>query len=400
MFTVKPAPFLCLLAALALLPATPAGAQTSAPKWFDKINFAGDFRLRLESFQQDGMPGRVRPRIRLRAGFTAPISSHFETGFRLATGNPGAVTSANLTLGNGLTNASFTLDRAWLTWKPSDRLAVTAGKFGMAFHTPSTVLGSELVFDSEVPPEGFRQELVAVRSAEGVVRQVTLSGEQWLLRESSSGDDAWMLGGQALVELAPSSSTRLELAGAFMHWSNAAPLAALANSNRELFISNSVITRSGARLDGGYSLSPSSSDPFDRYANEFRVARVNAGLRVDGVGGRPLVGYVDLSRNTAIGANNEGVWVGMSWGQVRRAGDWALGAAWARQEREAFLSAFSYSDLGFGGTNAQGAMVQVTWRPVSELTLQAKHHIITSVLDVAQFPGTLHRLQLDGSVRF
>ena len=375
-------------------------AQGSGPKWYDRVSFNGDFRLRGEGFFQRDEPNRVRLRIRLRAGVTIAISDHFTTGFRMATGAPGAVTSANLTLGNGFVGESFTLDRAYLTWRPSRRFEATAGKFGMPFHRPAALLGSELAYDDEVPPEGLRQQLVVLERLEGLVRKLTLSADQWILRESRSGDDTWMLGGQALMELVPSTHTRLDLAGAFMNWAQIRPMATLANSNKELVISNSVVTKSRAILEGGSPLTPSTSDPFAEFANDFRIATLNAGLTVDSVGGRPLVSYVDLVRNTALGSNNSGIWVGASWGQVRRQGDWAIGAAWTRLEREAVLSMFSYSDLGLGGTNVQGPIFQFTWRPVRELTLQAKHHIVQSVLPVPGFSGTLHRLQLDGRVSF
>ena len=193
-------------------------AQGSGPKWYDRVSFNGDFRLRGEGFFQRDEPNRVRLRIRLRAGVTIAISDHFTTGFRMATGAPGAVTSANLTLGNGFVGESFTLDRAYLTWRPSRRFEATAGKFGMPFHRPAALLGSELAYDDEVPPEGLRQQLVVLERLEGLVRKLTLSADQWILRESRSGDDTWMLGGQALMELVPSTHTRLDLAGAFMNW--------------------------------------------------------------------------------------------------------------------------------------------------------------------------------------
>ena len=375
-------------------------AQDSSPKWHDRISVNGDFRGRVESFMADGADTRTRVRIRLRFGVTVPISDHFTTGFRLATGAPGAVTSANLTLGNGFVAESFSLDRAYLTWRPSDRFEATIGKFAQPFHRPTALIQSELVLDDEVPPEGLRQQFVAVSRSEGVIRKVTFSAEEWVLRESRAGDDTWMLGGQALVEMAPSSRTRLEVAGAFMNWTRIRGTASLANSNKELLISNSVVTKSGAILAGGYPLTPSTEDPFAEFVNDFRIATLNAGLTVDSVGGKQLVSYFELARNTAIGSNQSGLWVGASWGQVRRKGDWAVGAAWARTEREAVLSMFSYSDFGLGGSNIQGPIFTVSWRPVRELTLQVKDHIVRSILPVPGSIQTLHRLQVDGRVSF
>jgi hypothetical protein len=74
---------------------------------------------------------------------------------------------------------------------------------------------------------------------------------------------------------------------------------------------------------------------------------------------------------------------------------------WTRLETDAVLSMYSYSDLGFGGTNVHGPILTAQFRPVGSLTLSYRHHLTRSVVPVGGLPDRrLHRIMLDAGVSF
>jgi len=390
---------LAVFAAL-LSAATSAPAQTSSP-WYDRITASGDFRVRAESFVRGDAADRTRLRVRFRAGLAAPLGDDFRLGVRLATVTPGNVTSANVSLGDALTGKNITLDRAYLAWAPHSRVEVTAGKFAMPMWLPRGELRSELMFDDEVAPEGFHQTFTLLERQAGLLRRALLLTDQWILREASNASDTWMLGGQAVVELAPTASLRVDVSAAYYDYASARALAQERNGNSELLVTNSVITQSGQIVQGGAARSPSESDPFDRFVSTFDIMKFSAGVTRSGVLGQDLAAWVDVLHNRGAATANDGFWAGASLGATREPGDWSVAAAYARLEQEAVLSMFSYSDLGMGGTNVEGAILQASWRPLPAVRVRIKDHVITPILAV---PGgnlsTVHRVQIDAWVSF
>lgn len=389
------------LAGCLLLAVTPLAAQEQE-RWYERLRFEGDFRVRYESFLPEGGNDRGRLRIRLRAGFTLPVSSTLTTGFRLASAEPGSVTSHNVNLSGGLTPKNLFIDRAWLSWTPSDRFTLTGGKFAMPLERPAGLMRSELIFDDEVAPEGFHERVALVSNESGVLRRVELLGEQWTLQELADRPDSWMLGGQAVVQLAPGERSRVTLTGGYYGFLRGNALAQARNSNSALFISNSVVLQDGTLLEGGQSISPPAGNPFQRFANDFRLISGSAGISLDrAVGSSPIQLYGDVVYNDGAEDRNFGWWAGLSLGSIRRAGDWAIAGLYTRVEQEAVLSMYSYSDLGPGGTNAEGPILSLQYRPMASLTLSYRHHLIRPVTVVAGLADErLHRILLDAAVSF
>ncbi|MCS5620309.1 MAG: hypothetical protein NZ808_10650, partial [Myxococcota bacterium] len=67
-----------------LIFAPTASAEEEAKRWFERIDFKGDFRARDEVFVIDGMKDRHRLRYRLRLGADTEVNDHIAIGFRLA----------------------------------------------------------------------------------------------------------------------------------------------------------------------------------------------------------------------------------------------------------------------------------------------------------------------------
>ncbi len=393
--------FAALLGA-AWVHASVLSAQESQTKWYDRITIAGDFRLRHESFFQDGAGARGRLRVRLRAGVTAPLSARFTTGFRLASAESGSVTSHNVSLTGAQAPKSFVLDRAYVTWTPSARFTVTGGKFANPLQRPAGLMRTELLFDDEVAPEGLHEQVNLVSNRTGTVRRVALLAEQWTLLEASAGPDTWMLGGQAVADLAPSARTTVSLAGGYYGYLRGRALATARNTNSALFVSNSVVLRDGTVVTGGKALSPSASNPFASFVSDFRLVNGSAGVAVDrAVGRMPLQFYIDAVHNAGAEEERTGWWSGLTLGASRAKGDWATTVVWAHVEREAVVSMYSYSDLGFGGTNVEGPILTVQYRPARELSVSFRHHYIKPILTApGDSDARLHRIMVDAAVSF
>jgi hypothetical protein len=331
-----------------------------------------------------------------------PINQQFTFGLRLASGEPGTATSYNVTMGQAVSAKNILLERVWLGWTPSSRVAVTGGKFALPLVRPRGFLRSELIFDEEVTPEGLHEEVTLHSARGGLVRRVALLGEQWMMSERAKSEDSWMLGGQAVLDLAPAEGVGLSLAGGYYGFANGDLLAEARNANPQLFVTNSVVLKDGTVLEGGKALTPSATNPFVRFVQDFRLVSGSVGLTVDrALGGRPIQAYLDVVHNTGANAAHTGWWAGLSLGQIGGPGDWAAGAVWSHVEQESVLSMYSYSDLGFGGTNVEGPMLQAQFRPVGGITLSLRHHIIQLISPVAGVSAEpVHRLQLDVSATF
>lgn len=396
---------LCRIASvLAVLSAVPLLRLSAQDKWYDRVTFDGDFRLRHESFWQSGdeFDERGRLRIRLRAGFTMALSKSFSTGFRLASIEPGSVTSHNVSLTGTSTTKTIAIDRAFLTWTPSSRVTVTGGKFANPLLRAPGLMRSELVFDDEVTGEGLHQQVNLVSSRTGLVRRFALMAEQWSQQEFSDRTDAWMLGGQAALELAPAARTTLFLSAGYLGWLHGRFLATARNSNAALVVSNSVELRDGTILEGGKPLSPTTANPFAAFVSEFNLVTGSAGLAIDRLLGRhPVQLYADLVHNAGAEEERTGLWSGVTVGALRSRGDWSASVVYTHVERESVLSMYSYSDLGVGGTNVKGPIVTAQFRPARELTLSYRHHFMRPVTPAeGVLDRTLHRIMLDAAVSF
>jgi hypothetical protein len=393
-----PLAWLCVGFGISL--SAPAYAQDT--KWYDRLRFEGEFRLRHESFFQNDTASRGRLRVRARLGVTAPISSTLTTGVRLATAEPGSVTSHNVTLTGGLTSKNFFLDRAYLTWTPSERFSITGGKFANPLERPRGLMRSELIFDDEVAPEGLHEQVTLVSSREGTVRRFAVMAEQWILSEVSDNPDAWMLGGQGVLELSLGSRVSATVTAGYLGFIHSDLVARLRNANSALVVSNAVVLQDGTVLEGGEALSPSAANPFLGFVNDFDLVNLSAGITIDrAVGRHPLQLYADLVENTGAEDYSTGWWTGLSLGAIRRSGDWSASVLWTRVETDAVLSMYSYSDLGFGGTNVHGPILTAQFRPVGSLTLSYRHHLTRSVVPVGGLPDRrLHRIMFDAGVSF
>ena len=152
------------------------------PDWVSRISFDGDIRLRDESryfsgnnsneivdyakLNQNGpydvnkntntqLPPLLNTRedrenlfrLRARLGMKAVISPEWTAGIRLGTGNDNNPVSTTQTLGGGFGKKDIWLDQGYLSWKTTDYMTLTAGRFANPFYSTDMMYSGDLNFD-------------------------------------------------------------------------------------------------------------------------------------------------------------------------------------------------------------------------------------------------------------
>lgn len=152
------------------------------PEWVSRISFDGDIRLRDESRYFSGnnsneivdyaklndsgpydvnkntntkLPPLLNTRedrenlfrLRARLGMKAVISPEWTAGIRLGTGYDNNPVSTTQTLGGGFGKKDIWLDQGYLTWKTTDYMTLTAGRFANPFYSTDMMYSGDLNFD-------------------------------------------------------------------------------------------------------------------------------------------------------------------------------------------------------------------------------------------------------------
>ena len=374
-------------------------AQQRIPKWLERLSFFGDLRIRHEGFYNQpaerGEPVGARNRERLRARFGAiyRFSDELSVVMRLTSGNPDDPISTNQTFTDTFTRKPVNLDWAYGSFTPGKTFGIRPGLVsftGGKFPLPQFRVG-EMVWDSDLSPEGFNQAFQVLPEPVGPLQQLRLFVTQWSFAENSGEQDGWVFGGQVnpVAQLGP---VEVE-AGVGQWWYlNPDEIAQALNTNSSLFNSNLVVTET---VDG--------ETEIVAYRSGFNLTNVTLGVTLPNVVEQmPLWFFLDYVHNwQAVNSQANGVQAGARLGQAKVRGDWSVWATYEYLQQEAALSAFTWSDFGFGGTNVQGPIFAVDYQLLDPLTVSART-FITNYLDAPPRTSnpTMFRLQLDALVRF
>jgi hypothetical protein len=161
-------------------------------KWYDKIKFGGDLRLRYEGFQwdenfDDGR--RDRFRYRLRVGAKATVTDNLTVGLQLRSGNPDNPISDNQSLDTGFDKNTISIAEAYVAYKPRDWFEITGGKF----RPKNLWTATDMQWDDDIVVEGAMQNF---RWKPGGLKSLQLNTYQFVMNESGSGVDSYLFGGQ------------------------------------------------------------------------------------------------------------------------------------------------------------------------------------------------------------
>ncbi len=222
-------------------------------KQLGNFNFSGDLRMRYEPFFQDGNPTRQRERIRARLNINGKITEEVSGGISLATGSLDDPISTNQTMTGFFNRKQFSIDRAFITYKPKffKELTLDAGKFKYPWYrTP-------LTFDNDVNPEGFAETLAFDLKSPGLKNFTIVgfelpfnelsgsyqkgAGRPYALDPAKPAYDSFVFGGQMQMKFQLSDKAKLGLYAAGVNFNRSNPIAlalvsgdlkpSLANSN-------------------------------------------------------------------------------------------------------------------------------------------------------------------------
>ena len=172
-----------------------------------RFRFSGDIRIRGENFTQETQPDRNRARIRARFGIEGKLGESFLGGIALATGTMGDPTTTNETLTNNFDRKTIGLDRAYVTYNPTQfkALQLTAGKFVYPW------IRTGVTFDPDLNPEGFSEKL-SFDLHNPVVKNLTVGAYELVYNEASkiststtskNQQDSYALGAHGSAKLQP-----------------------------------------------------------------------------------------------------------------------------------------------------------------------------------------------------
>ncbi len=308
----------------------------SIPKWVEKINFKGDFRLRYQGEEKDNdnQPHRSRGRYRLRAGVVADINDQWEAGFGLATGG-GNPRTTHQTFDNGFETPDIRLDYGFVKYMPYTFLSVTGGKFKNPIWQPTTYL-----WDSDIRPEGVAAQ-IKYKLDKGKGIEIFATPAFFVLDElkSDTGDPV-MWAFQAGSKWNLTNDIYLKVAGAYYGTDNVR-----GNSFK-------------------YSAGTNSTDAAGKLLYEYNALSGDLEIGFTVPGPVPFVAiagqYVRSSADDQIDGDgfddNEGWLAGFKLGhrKLDKFGKWQFGYNYRRLERDAWPDFLPHSSFYNGSTNAKG----------------------------------------------
>ncbi|MDD0967696.1 MULTISPECIES: putative porin [Pseudomonas] len=405
-------------------------APNTFPDWASRISFDGDIRLRDESRYYSGSnsneivdfaklnnngPYDVNPnsstalppllntredrenlfRLRARLGMKAVISPEWTAGIRIGTGSDNNPVSTTQNLGGGFSKKDIWLDQGYLTWKPSDELTLTGGRFANPFMSTDMLYSNDLnfdgvaaIFDHKLSRDWGVFGTVGAFPVDYTNDTTTSNGF-----DKEESDNKWLYGAQIGAKWAINSNNRLKGALAYYRFddiegqrsSPCEPWAGApgcdSDGTRAAFMQkgNSVFLLRDITPNP---LNPSTTPQpqFVGLASEFNLLDLNVvwdadlpedfklrsqGNYIHNLGydegdmrkrsAGQIVNNLDSNGNIESGAN---AWmVQFTLGnalELKKQGDWNLFAGYKYIQPDALPDGFNDSSFHLGGTNAKG----------------------------------------------
>jgi hypothetical protein len=165
----------------------PPPEETKDERWYDRIDFKGDLRLRGEFFWVDGISPndrRQRFRARIRPGIYTDITDWMEVGLQVRSGDPLDPVSDNSSFDGGFALIPISFSEAFAGFHLGKSLDLTLGKFD----PKKKWVVTDMQWDDDVTVEGAMQELS--------FGPLKVDFYQYVLEEDKNTSDSYLLGGQ------------------------------------------------------------------------------------------------------------------------------------------------------------------------------------------------------------
>jgi len=340
-----------------------------ADKWLKGLNFKSDLRLRYEGIEErdKALADRNRFRYRLRLGVEKKFNNEMKVGFRLVSGDLGAITSTNETFDSNFDFQGINIDRVYATYTPEwavfgpvKGLEITAGKFT----NPLKDYTAKMIWDSDVTPEGIyeRIELGLIKN-DSFESNLNLIGGQFILEEGGGkgNDDAEM------VSFTVAFDNKIKLG-------DAKPIKtkhALTYYDYQDFTLPGNFAATGGNFTGTLPVPGTYLA-----AGDFNILEYYNEIGFQ-IGDLPsMKTYFDFAHNTNEGAQvgrgkDENIaWnIGLKIGKAKKKGDWQLGYEYIHVGANSVPGVFVDSD--FGGADRRGSVFKGAYQLTDDLQLGA-----------------------------
>jgi Putative porin len=372
---------------------TAFSAKTGMPDWVTGYKISGDVRGRFEQFSGDNnaLIDRTRLRYRVRFGVAVNMLDNMEAGLRLGSGDPtkinnatsptGNPVSANTTMQDNFSRKMVYIDTAYGKWTALNSgnwlLAATVGKMDNPFtFTP-------MVFDPDITPEG------AALTGGYVINDkhsIAFAGAAFVMdEEQNSTHDPLMFGGQVIWNAKWTDK-----------WASSLGIGALSIVNAEQLTTANVpyVNEGNTRQAVVYTPPFGSATTLYTLKNQYNPIIANASVTYTAdtfpyyAGAFPIKVAGEFINNPGANQNNNGYWLGVTFGKSGAKKTWDLtyryeyleGDAWYDQmvddDNGAYfpgdVAALQNSGLGtagyYGGTNVKGHMVKLNYSLTDSLT--------------------------------
>jgi hypothetical protein len=316
---------------------------------------------------------RDRLLLRARLGVYAQLTDSTNLGLRLTTGTIVGPTSTSQTLGNYFNKSSIVLDLAFIRWAPRPDFRLIAGRMPNPFY-----VASDLVWPKDLGFDG-----VALQGDYSLAPGLTAFGTAgaFPLEEFNvDARDKWLYAIQGGLDWAIDPKTRLRVGLAYYDFANVEGVreTGLPPTDPRLGTTGYLSSAYPAtvRLKGNtlININPPASTGNATWglASEFRPVHLTAGLGLRAFDPYVLNFGVDWVYNTAfdiagirqrsglptlnLESKTSGLQASVEFGKpsLKAFGDWSIGAAFRRLERDAWIDGFTDTTWHLGGTNYQG----------------------------------------------
>jgi Putative porin len=290
----------------------------SASSWSERIKWKGDFRYRYENIDVEDRDTRERNRVRARAALVASLPSNTTVGLGVASGGSDPV-SSNQTLGSGNDTKDLRLDLAYFTWKATDHIALTAGKYSNPLYKPQK---SALLWDGDWRPEGVS----ATWGGDNLF--VNFIGN-WLESDTRRDNDEFAWGVQGGTTLALGEAVSLTASLGYYDFPT---------KGNEPYFDDDFFGNSS--VDGVYEYN-------------YEMVEVGADLMLN-LFGLPFDLFAHYVQNQDADDYDTGYLAGAKIGKAKDKGSWQLAYQYQDLEADAVLGLLSDSDFAGGGTDGKG----------------------------------------------
>jgi len=382
--------------------------------WLEGLTQKGDIRLRTEGFSYDesNKKDRHRQRVRLRWGVEKKFNEEWKAGFRISTGPSDEAVSTNQSLDDEFGFKNLWVNRAYGIYTPTARVQemlpgvkhveIGAGKVA----NPYSKWGTSIVWDGDVEPEGIYEAVdfhLADLDNDGSLTLKTLLG-QWVLEEQSTKKDVDMqsFGIGAKAKFDKKGKTYLWANYVFYNWEDY----------------DKVLTAgAGATTATGFDASALGTDPAgnSRFIDGFNIHSIYAeyGMPVDTVvfGNQPFKIFGHWLQNDADNINSavlsmpaeDKAWsAGIQLSKAKKKGTWQAKWQYFWIEANSTVGNFSESDLGSGGTNNAGHLLQYKYQITDKIQLAWSNWFAEPINDTTGLTtnDTVWRTQADLVFKF